>query len=56
MDVWNEQHVYFETHFHLVDVLALFVQKKSGDIDRHLRVDGTGALLHCFLLNDAQDM
>ena len=40
----------------LRDVGALFVQQITGDFDRHLGVDGRRAFLHCFLLQDAQDM
>ena len=56
MDVGNQQHIDLETHFDLVNVLALFVQQESGDIDWHLGMNRAGAFLHRLFLNDAQDM
>ena len=56
MNIRDQQDVYFEAHFHLVNILALFVQQERGDIDRNLRVHSTGTFFHRFFLNDAQDV
>lgn len=56
VDIRDQQYVYLETHFDLVDVLALFVEQESRDIDRHLGMNGARAFLHRLFLDDAQDV
>ena len=56
VDVRNQQHRHLETRFDFVNILAFFVEQECRDIDRHLRVNGAGAFLHRFFLNNAQDM
>src|SRR5471032_425953 len=42
--------------FDLQHFAALFVQQESGDVDRHLDVDGGRVFLHRLFLDDAQDL
>src|SRR5690606_18233800 len=40
----------------LQDFTAFLVQQESSNVDRRLHVDGRGIFLHCFFLDDAQDL
>ena len=44
--VGDDQQVDFKPRFHLGDISALFIEKESGDFDRHLGVYGSRVFFH----------
>ncbi len=56
VDIRDEDDVDLVTQLDGAHVVALFVEQEGGHIDRDLHVHGAGVLLHCLLLEDAQDV
>src|SRR5689334_8363094 len=56
MTVRNEQYVDLETRLDGGYLGTLFVEQERCDVDRHLRNDLRGVVLHRFFLNDPQDV
>ena len=54
--VRHQQHVDLEARLDRQHVGALLVEQERGDVDRHLRDDLRGVVLHRLLLQDAQDV
>ena len=54
--VGNQQHIDALVELNLGDFGALFVQQETGNLNRHLHVDSSGAVLHGFFLDDAQNL
>ena len=54
--VRDEQDVDLESGFDRQHFGAFFVEQERCDVDRNLRHHLCGGLLHCFFLQDAQDM
>ena len=56
MAIRNEQHVDLESRLDRQHFGSLFVQQERRDVDRNLRDDLRGVLLHRLFLQDAQDV
>ena len=56
MNVGNQQTIDFEPLLHEVKLAALFIQQIRRHVDWNLCMDRSSVLLHCFLLQDAQDV
>ena len=52
--IGNENHLNLELGFQFGDFGALLIEKISGDINRHLHVNGGGVFLHRFFLYHSQ--
>src|SRR5439155_6360990 len=54
--IGNQEHVHLESRLDAVNLRPFLVEQERADIDRHLRDDLRGVLLHGFFLQDAQDV
>src|SRR5688500_13706577 len=56
MDVGDQNNTYFQTCFDSMNFRAFFIQQVSRYIYRHLSVQHRCILLHCFFLNDSENV